>query len=353
MNARYPEFVVAGTPREMGNQLGEAARELLLGFVDLATEQVCDFWSGPLESIYDCARASAALVYRATPLLMEEIEGVADAAGLKVEQVMLLQIRNQLEASAQGGCTSVGMQGPNQGKAINLIGQNWDNDPKLDPYTIVLTRRPTTGRAILTVGQVGLIGYIGVSQSGVAMCLNSLPAPAKSVGVPHYFLVRELFSCQSMGEGLAMLKRRPRALPANLMVATPDAVADIELTNDSLQVLPTDRDGFVAHSNHCVHPDLAAINRTFPELIDSYARKRRVNALATVQADQGVDGIKSMLSDHQGFPRSICRHSNDDPKHGHWKTVFSVVIEALEGRMWISRGNPCETAFEVYELQDA
>jgi hypothetical protein len=37
--------------------------------------------------------------------------------------------------------------------ARSLLGQNWDNDPRVDPHTIVTIRRPAGAPATITVGR--------------------------------------------------------------------------------------------------------------------------------------------------------------------------------------------------------
>ena len=63
-----------------------------------------------------------------------------------------------------------------------------------------------------------------------------------------------------------------------------------------------------------------------------------------------VEDAKMILSDHEGFPTSICRHPNDDAATGWQRSVVSLVLEPGEGRMHVSNGNPCENEYETYEL---
>ena len=110
--------------------------------------------------------------------------------------------------------------------------------------------------------------------------------------------------------------------------------------------------GLVTHTNHCEHPELVAINEDFPELIQSHARKRRIGEIVGAGTDAGasLDEVQTALRDHQDHPRSICRHSNDDPNTGFWQTVFSVIIEPEQRRMHVSRGTPCDHSYETYEM---
>jgi isopenicillin-N N-acyltransferase-like protein len=257
---------------------------------------------------------------------------------------MLLQVRNQLQPENDAACTSLATGG--------IVAQNWDNDPALDPLTIVLTRRPTGKPALMTVTQAGLIAYIGVNDAGIGLCLNTLPAPSRPLGVPHYFTVRGIYEARTLEGAVTAVERAERAIPANIMLSTPQGPADLEVTLDSVHVLRDEQASGLAHTNHCKHPALVEIGRRFPELVQSYARDRRIHELIDFSSsrDLSLERIKHALRDHQDHPRSICRHANDDPKTGFWQTVFSVIIETDLRRMHISRGTPCEHEYATYEL---
>lgn len=280
------------------------------------------------------------------PDLIEELQGTAEGANVSIDDLMLLQVRNQLTPDDDAACTSLSLQ-PDAGRCI--VAQTWDNDPVLDEFTVVLTRRPEGKPATMVCTQAGLITYMGLSETGIGACVNTLPAPSRPVGVPHYFILREIYEAHSVNEAVESVSRAHRAIPANIMLATPQGPANLEVTLDSVHLLTPMAKEPLAHTNHCLHPDLVAINDKFPELIDSQPRKERIDRLlATTQGT--VEELQAILSDHDRFPTSICRHSNDDPIYGFWQTVFALIIEPSERRMFISRGTPCSAPFEEYLL---
>ena len=351
-SSRYREIEVYGTPREMGRQLGEAAGEEIRGFAGIAVERVNKTVSISREQALATASACIPYVADYAPELLAELRGTAESSGVSLDELMLLQVRNQLRnrpdtgSPNEGGCTALAARRP------ALVAQNWDSDPALDPYTVVLTRRPLAGPATLTVGQAGLIGYIGCGERGIGVCLNTLPAPSREVGVPHYFIVRRVLEAESLDAAIEAVRSAHRAIPANLILATPQGPADFEILIDDLRVLRPDGGAdWLTHTNHCLHPALTGVNERFPELIESRPRKRRIDDLLE-QAESGIDiGVaQAALRDHRDEPRSICRHTNDDPRHGFWISVFSVVIEADAGRMLVSRGTPCSNPYEAYRL---
>src|SRR4051794_22808457 len=104
-NLHYPELTVTGSPRELGRQIGEALRDPIRGFCDVALERVNRAVRISRTSAMEVAALSIPYAERYSPDLVEELRGTAEAAGVSVEQLMLLQVRNQLQAD-DAGCTS-------------------------------------------------------------------------------------------------------------------------------------------------------------------------------------------------------------------------------------------------------
>lgn len=347
---RYREIEVSGPPRRLGQLIGEAARDEIQRFCDVALDRVGGAAPFPREVALEVARNSIPIAGRYAPRSLDELRGIAEGASVSLEEVMLLQVRNQLASSADAGCTSVALlPEPLSGRGP-VVAQNWDNAPELDPFIVVLTRRPEDGPASMTIGPAGLIGYIGFNDQAMAACLNTLPAPSRPLGVPHYFILREILRTRSLEKSISAVRRAHRAIPANIMLSTPDGPADLEVTLDDVHVLRNGRpQGSLAHTNHCLHPGLAELSAPFGDLAQSRDRMARVDALLN---ESGWDeaGVISALRDHAAYPRSICRHANTDADVGYWQTVFSVIIEPRESRMRVSRGNPCTQPYQRYSL---
>jgi len=339
----------------MGRQLGEAMRDELHGLIEIIVERINKGRPGRPAFTYEqgleVAASSIAPAEAYAPHLVEELRGVAEAGGGSLEQVMLINVRNQIAVALDGACTAVAVETGASSSETGMVGQNWDNDPAMDPFSVVLTRRPKDGPSHLNFTQPGVIGYMGLNEPGIGVCVNTLPAPASGRGVPWYFALRSIYEESSLDGVVARLARADLAISINAAMMTSEGAADIEATADGVYVLRANERGTLVHTNHCLHPDLVPINDDFPELIESGPRLRRSEALlAGMGSPVSLDDLKRLLSDHDGFPRSICRHPNDDPETGFWRSVVSMILEPSEGRMHLTRGNPCERPFEVYTL---
>lgn len=349
---RYREITVSGSPRELGLQLGESAKEEIRGFCDIALERVNKTVQISRDRAYDIARRSGEFARQYRPDLILELLGTAEAAGLTLEDLLVLQVRNQYQKESAGGCTSVAVSADAVLGRGSVVAQTWDNDPALDEFTIVLTRRPQGKPSFITCTQAGLISYMGVSETGVGTCVNTLPAPCREVGVPHYFILREMYEANSLDDAVTSVERAHRAIPVNIMMTTPQGPADLEVTLDRVRLLrPDPQTTYVAHTNHCVHPDFVTINDEFPELAQSFGRKQRIDQLLKhCDMTTHLEQVRTILSDHENHPTSICRHASDDPVTGFWETVFAIIIEPDKRRLHITRGTPCNHSFEIYDL---
>lgn len=361
---RYPEVSVSGSPAQMGEQIGEACREAIRGFAEVAIDRVRKTINVSRESALVAAETLLPLARDYSSDSIDELVGMARASGLSLAEIMMLQIRNQLVAqSPSEGCTSISFGRPFCTERV--FGQNWDADSALDPFTVVLTRRPEGKPAFTTLTQAGLIAYIGGNSLGMGVCLNALPAPTRYLpergiqaawGVPHYFTVRGIYESTSLSEAVRAVERAERAIPASILVTAPEGTANLEVMIDSVHVQHESEVGILSHTNHCTNSALLAVNDQYPDLIQSRDRLRRVEQLVGTAAvpplsgEQGVAELQRIFSDHQDAPRGICRHANDDPNHGFWSTVFSVIVRPAARQMWVSRGCPCEAPYELYEI---
>jgi isopenicillin-N N-acyltransferase like protein len=131
------------------------------------------------------------------------------------------------------------------------------------------------------------------------------------------------------------------------MLATPQGPANLEVTLEHVRVLADQT--CLTHTNHCLHEDLCHWNERYPELIESRPRKARIDQLLA-NRPHTLAILQEALRDHEGYPCSICRHANDDPRHGFWTTVLSAILDTTHCRMYVTRGNPCRQPYQQYDL---
>ena len=349
-SSRYPHVIVRGTPFEMGLRIGERFRGELRAFLDLTRSRLMDHFGVDSAAAERVVNQAIVETQRFHPASFAELDGLAVGSGITVADAMLLNVRNQF-TSRPGGCSAISLTPPVA--AEPMLAQNWDNDPATDPFTIVLTRLPTDGTAAsICVTQIGLVAYIGMNDAGVGVTLNALPVePRGSGGIPHYVLVRAVLESRHADQATEVFASATPAIAANLLLSTPQGPRDLEIAGDRFAVIEPDRAGLLTHTNHFESPALAGRVPEGPELIESRPRKARLGALLdAIDTPIRVEDLQRLFADHAGYPRSVCRHANDG-RHGHWETVFSVIMAPARGEVLVCRGSPCEQSFHRYPFR--
>jgi isopenicillin-N N-acyltransferase-like protein len=353
MALAYPFFSAAGTHRELGRQHGEQARPRVHGFLD--------FLGRLLKLSREQMRARALrfrpLFERHCPHLLDEVEGLAEGAGVAVADALAVQLRGELGQLDEGGCTTFVLSRAATSTGQVLIGQNSDIEPDYEEFAYVLKLEPAGKPAVLMWTFGGQFGYHGLNSAGVAHFANSLGGgPPWRFALSHYPVKRMMLEHQRLADIRALLDRVPVCSSGNYVVCDGDGmIADIELTPEGYHLFEGDGRGFLAHANHFLCAAHATPANHQASLPDSFVRQERITALlASKEGRVTVEDMKRFLADHHGQPTSICRHPHDGPDHpsvtARGRTTASLIAEPAAGRMHVCRGNPCAGAYQTYEL---
>jgi len=339
-NSRFPELTVSGSPKQMGQQIGENFRSQIVELSELVLERFNKGSESPITwtQAENAARKSFARVGEYFPDPLDELQGTADAAGVPVERLMVLNARNMLSETSEG-CTSIMVSAESSETGSCFAGQNWDNDPAMAPLSAVITRKGAGKAEFTSWLQPGVVAYMGFNSAGIGICMNALNG------------VRAILESKSTEEAVSVVESAPRALTANAAMITSNGPLNLEITPGAVESIKADDSGILVHTNHCVHPSLTSHNDDYGDRIygQSFQRRDRGQDLLSKLSKVSLNDAKSLLSDHDGFPTSICRHPNDDPKTGWQRSVISIILEPDENRMHVSHGNPCENAYETYD----
>ena len=193
----------------------------------------------------------------------------------------------------------------------------------------------------------GMIGYHGMNSRGVAHFANALGGgPASRLGMPHYPVKRLMLECDSVDQVIDLLKQIPLASNGNYVLCDGHGnIADIEATTAGPQVLRDRGAGFLAHTNHYLCSRYAREENFKQSWKDSFPRLDRMNSLVRSKFPSlQVGDIKAFLSDHKGYPTSICRHDGDS------RTVASLISEPSHRRLNAAVGNPCTNGYVTYSM---
>lgn len=322
--------VVRGGPAERGRQLGTQLRDEIRAFVAEGVGHTTALRATPIERAQLAALVApyARVTRRHLPDLAEEIDGVADGAGIAREEAWLLQYRRELTRPLPAGCTTFARAGPSP-----LLAQTIDLAGDVGSAFHLVHVRPTDGPAIVGASLVGLLGYVGMNAAGVCVGINMVLSDDWRIGVSPYLLVRALLRCTGLADATRLLEKVPRSSSRCITVLDRDEVVTFELTATTSRRIGGDT---LTHTNHFLHPELRACD--VASAVDRMESRRRLAQLrrACEPAPRGVADVASLLQRHpfqkaspRGLPVGV-------------ETIATVVMDPKTGTLLARRRGDVE-----------
>ena len=335
-----------GTPREVGRQHGEALRSMIRAHLELIYTQGAQRSNLVPETARRWALAFGPMIGEAAPHFLEEIEGVAEGAGIERAEALLLQVRQEVAHVARFGavdleCTSFAVSGPYTRTGTTFAGG-------IEAFSAVLTFAVTGKPAVMMLVPAGQISYLGISSEGLSADANFLRSAGWRTGFPRYLLTRLAIEQPTLKAAVDAALTPRRASSRNLLLADrTGAMVDIETTAQEHGLAWGD--GCLVHANHHVLPGMAGHETaTAEERHNSGCRQDRIAALMEEHRGR-IDAtvLKTVLRDHANRPHSICAHPGERVSYS-----FASIVSDLEaGAMEVAVGPPCEHDYVRYEVR--
>ncbi len=352
---RFPIIEVSGTPYEIGFKHGSLAKEKILSSIEFYKAMFLQ-WSGlEWEDAKKRSVKYVKYVEEADPLLLEEVRGIADGAGVSFEDIMTLNARSEVifaQHTLIGACTSFSATPERTRDGHVLIGQNWEWKEEQIDNLIILKIKQISKPDIFMVTEAGIIGKIGFNSAGLGVCLNALVVSGEPDGLPLHFVLRRILDSPSLTSAVGRINAYRNAGPGNYMMAQRDGCAiDIEKTPEEWDYIFNDS-GVMAHTNHVLTTKLKIkIKDDGPVMLpDSIFRYHMMQKMLNkAKRDLTVDYIKSCLRSHYQFPDGICHHPNPGLAPAYqFTTMFSIIMDLNTAEMWLAKGPPCQSEYQHY-----
>ncbi|RDI84550.1 hypothetical protein Vi05172_g5439 [Venturia inaequalis] len=278
-------------------------------------------------------------VLKKYPDLLEEMQGVADGAGISLASIIALNVRTEITYGLmkEDGCTTLAYHTPQK----SILSQNWDWKSEQKPNLILLHIVPLNGPRIKMVTEAGIIGKIGLNSSGVAVTLNAIASRGISPpNLPVHLGLRLALNQKSRQEAVRKLKEIGIAAACTITVADPTGATALECSHLGMEILPMDSRGRIFHSNHYLLPPAeGVVDRQEPK--DTLERVKRIERLVDDMGEDEVtvEKIANLFKDEENLPTAICRMPDGG---GTSATLFNIVSDLGERRALITLGRPSE-----------
>lgn len=373
-----PKIELAGDARERGRRYGAAAGRQISVSVSCYGEMfaVCGMnW----QQVAERARPFEAVIERAFPAALEEINGIAEGSGVPFSTLLALNARTELlppdyqaRAAAAAGsapplsgaineCTSFAVaptvargQGPGAGDGV-WLAQNWDWLGGQRAALVLLDVSPGEGPRYLTVTEAGILAKIGCNQHGLGVTLNILRSfdDGRQPGLPVHILLRALLSCRSVAQALEYARAQPRYTSSSnvLMADAGGAIASLECSPRGVRELHPVA-GRLWHTNHFIDPEQAGFDANLAGNTSTIARfAAATELLGAGPGPMNLAAAKRVLSDERAGFDSICRFPDSAvPRAARVETVASVIMNLTARELWLSPAQPSLGGFAQHSL---
>jgi isopenicillin-N N-acyltransferase like protein len=366
----YPHVRVQGAPHERGLRYGTQAASRVRRSVE-AYRVVFERWTGlDWASIRRLAGAYAPSIAAFDERCLEEMRGIAQGAGLELEDILAINVRTEVMFAAKARaalhpqrppaeCTALAVLPVATAQGRILIAQNWDWLVHTRETVVVLEVEPERGPRFVTVVEAGLLAKFGLNSAGVGILTNALVCDGDlgEPGVPYHVVLRSLHEATSITDALTRLQAATRASSANYVLAHEDGLAvDVEtMPGDFSRVLIVEPEGgLIAHTNHYLSPRFDAVDVGRFVMPDGVFRLQSVReSLGPRLGSVRPETLQEALSLHEGHPGGVCSHLQEDLDPTEWDaTIASAVIDLRRRRVWLADGNPCTTGYRPIDYSD-
>ncbi len=372
-----PMVLLEGTSKRCGQIYGETRKTGILSHIEkwktyIETSNKMD----PDKYIEQFLEETNLLkaVKRWTPQVLEEVEGIAEGAGIDFKTIFALQLPDEewwyhrektgLEFSGIGAnadhCSSIGVHNKNGGS--NFVAENLDVPGYFDGHQVLLHKIDSeTHHEEMIFSADGMVALAGMNNHGIGICCNALLQLNHSKdGLPVAFVIRGVLSRKNLINIIDFVYRVKHASGQNYIIGDQNRVIGLECSaNKVSQQLPDRETSTLCHTNHPLVNDdvqlssilenLAKIPDSERVLSDSEIRYNSLeNMLNNSQKPIGVSDIKSILSSHDMPKNPICRHKVSESGA---MTLGSLIMELSDiPTLFLSPNPPCTSTLSAFNF---
>ena len=345
-------IVASGSPYEIGYEHGCQGKEEVLCSIETYKSMFKTYANLDWEEAKFRSRNYVEPINKYDPDLMEEIRGVADGAGVTLEDILALNARSEVvmmggSAIPSDGCTAMAVTPEVTKERNTILAQNWDWKGNQIKSLLVLKIHQKNKPSITMVTEGGIIGKIGFNDAGIGVCLNALGTAGNPKGLPLHVILRGILNSCTISDAIQSINRVANACAANYLIASSCGEAiDVEKSPSDFDVIYPYH-GIMVHTNHYQTPRLRPADTTRFMAPDTFLRCGIATKMLMMEKGNiTINSIKKILVNHKDYPDSICRHEYPMAAQGtQMCTVFSIVMDITAGKMELTFGNPCENSY--------
>lgn len=329
-------LTVRGTPRDWGNQVGEAFRADIQRVVGGSNA------SAVLKEKRHLVGHVLGVTEAAAPHVIAELRGLAEGAG--VDFVELFTFNCPEIRQVHGGCSTVVVRNRD---GTFLLGHNEDGAETQTARDLGLITYQSPGRSVTSLTYLGELAGNAVSwnSDGLIVTVNDLhPVRPFVRRLSRFTVARLLINEPSVETALKLLRglMGQAASGFHYLLGSTETreVISVESTARTVSVVPVGT--HYVHTNHCIHPRLR--NQSRPAGLSSSRRRlERLTTLADAPASQAL--VTTWLGNHDDQTESVYAKEGDLNR-----TLATVVFDSHAQHVTLYAGGVSDAEPQVVPL---
>ena len=337
----FKQVLLTGNPTDRGIAHGESLRSE----IHHTWEFYRSIFNLPESEVLDLAGHFGNLIREFNADCLDEIRGIATGSGLDILKIIALNSRTEIlshgHTAPTNECTALCL--PQRG----LMGQTWDWAEALESVAAILTIAGEDGHRMTLFTESGLVGKIGMNNSGLGVCLNILTLGRPQKGLPIHILLRAILECRTAAEARMLALTHADGKASNIIVADKTGYGfDLEFAGNR-HCLMEENPGYLLHTNHYLTEPANAPRDS--DFASSHARFDTVHAQLQKQECDSRAALCQLLSDRSHPALPVYRDYRPDPMVVSCGTVSTLVMDLVNNELFIRKGNAPDAEFEFFQ----
>ncbi len=347
----FREVSASGDHFEIGVSIGKQCKDMALLMEKRLRKYISTVPGMTLTKAQAYAKKSLPASRAFYPEGVEELEGWAEGAGLKFETVWAMTA--DFPADGRGkGCTDIVVGQEFTKDGVVFAAHSEDVGPYNSKVMTIARIKPDDEPGYIGMNYGGIWPTAGMNSEGISLTGNALEPNDTRIGIPKILPCRKVLREKGIYQALRAAMPEGRGHSFNNIVCDPNGeMYSLEGSATTFDAVYA-KEGWMVHTNHYLSPKMWRFEDNMHTRFSSIVRYNRACKLMKKHLGEvEVSTFKKVLSDHVGFPESICRHA--DPALGEeeqTQTIFSVAFDLTNRLAWVLPGNPCEGEHSKYEL---
>jgi len=347
----FREVSASGSHHQIGVSIGKQCRDQALRMEKRWMVWIASCPGMTVEKVLAYARKTLPAAQRFYPEYIEELEGYAEGSGLKFD-VVYATLCDVPGIGRGRGCTDICVGGEWTKDDVVFAVHNEDVSPYNYEDMTIARIKPTDEPGYIGMCYGGIQPTAGMNAAGISLTGNQVLPNDTHLGIPKMMPCRRVLRETNIYAAIKASVPEGRGHSYNNIVCDSNGeMYSMEGSATTFDALYAE-EGWMVHTNHYLSPRMWRFEENMHTRFSSIVRYNRARKLFRKElGNVDVPTFKKVLSDHVGYPESICRHP--DPALGEedqTQTIFTVAFDLTNKVAWISAGNPCQGTFRKYEL---